>query len=635
MSAPVDKAPNGRTPFFSRLRVRLLALVLLAILPALGLVLYTGFEQRAAARADAEASARRVVKLAAASQKQHFEATRQLLVTLAQLPQVRPERAAECQALFTNLLQLHPIYDNIGGLDAEGKVFASAAPSAPPGLDLSARSYFKLARDTVRSSSPSASARLAVGEYQTNRITGRPTFNMAYPLRVDGEFAGVVFAALDLKWLNQLAARADLPEGTTLTLIDRKGTILVRYLSPDPGKSWIGYTITNKLFLKFLAEGTEGTDSFRGLDGVKRLYAWTPLSRTAGLPDAKVFVGIPEQTAYAAAHRTMRLNLIFLGIVAGLALAAAWTGGDFFVLRQVRGLVEAARRLSKGDLAARSGVVPGPGELGQLARSFDDMAASLQRHVADLERAQSELKAFNEELEQRVLDRTAELRRSNEDLEQFAYVASHDLQEPLRMVTSYITLLRQREGSKLDQNSQQFIAFALDGATRMQQFIQDLLAYSRVGRREGEFEPADLGEACAAALANLQTAIEKAGAKVTFDTLPTVKGELSLLTQLFQNLAGNALKFHGEAPPRIHIGCQRKGAVWELAVSDNGIGIAPQDFERIFVVFQRLHAPERFPGTGIGLSVCKKIVERHGGRIWVESKPGKGATFFFTIPAME
>src|SRR6185503_8533583 len=242
MSVPEDKGGNGRTPFFSRLRARLLALVLLAILPALGLVLYTGFEQRAVARADAEASAMRVVKLAAASQKQHFEATRQLLATLAQLPQVRPDRAADCQALFTNLLQLHQIYANIGGLDVHGKVFASGAPLPSPEVDLSDRTYFQLARDT---------GKFAVGEYQMGRITGRPSFNMAHPLRVDGKFAGVVFAALDLKWLNQLAARADLPEGTTLTLIDRKGTILVRYQSPDPGKSWVGHRITNEVFLKF------------------------------------------------------------------------------------------------------------------------------------------------------------------------------------------------------------------------------------------------------------------------------------------------------------------------------------------------------------------------------------------------
>ena len=184
MNEPEDKARNGRTPFFSRLRVRLLALVLLAILPALGLVFYTGFEQRATARADAEANARRVVKLAAASQKQHFEATRQLLSTLAQLPQVRPDRGAEAQALFTNLLQLHPIYANIGGLDAEGMVFASARMPPEPELDLSDQVFFKKARD---------SRKFAVGEYQTNGITGRPTLDMAHPLRVDGKFVGVVF----------------------------------------------------------------------------------------------------------------------------------------------------------------------------------------------------------------------------------------------------------------------------------------------------------------------------------------------------------------------------------------------------------------------------------------------------------
>jgi signal transduction histidine kinase len=624
MSAAVPSPANGRTPFFARLRVRLLVLVLLAILPALGLVLFTGLEQRENARRDAEASARRVVKLAAASQKQHLEATRQLLATLGLLPQVRPERAEECQALFTNLLQLHPIYANIGALDAEGKLFASALP-APRGLDLGDRVYFKIARDT---------GRFAVGEFQVGRISGRPTFSMAQPLKINGRFIGVVFAALDLKWLQQLAARSDLPEGATLTVIDRKGVVLARYQASDNRQDWVGQTITNRPDLaKFLSDGTDTTGTFRGLDGVPRLYASTALNRTAGLPDTHVFVGIPTTAAFASANRQMAQNLIFLGIVAVLAVTAAWTGGDFFVLRQVRGLVEAAKRLSRGDLAARSGVAPGPGELGQLARSFDDMAGAMEKHIADLERAQAELKSLNEQLEHRVLERTTELRRSNEDLEQFAYVASHDLQEPLRMISSYVALLRQREGAKLDPNSQQFIAFALDGAARMQQLIQDLLAYARVGKQGREFEPVECNEACDAALANLEVAIEKAGATVTRDPLPAVNGDLTLLTQLFQNLVGNALKFRGEAAPTVHLGCERKGGEWEFTVRDHGIGIAPQDFERIFVVFQRLHSREKYPGSGIGLSVCKKIVDRHGGRIWVESKPGRGTTFHFTIPA--
>ncbi len=627
MSSSTDRSQQGRAPFFSRLRVRLLALVLLAILPALGLVLYTGFEQRESARLDAEAAARRVVKLAASTQKQQVEATRQLLATLAQLPQVHPSRAAECAALFTNLLQIHGIYANIGAVDARGKLFASALPPAQPGLDYSDRSYFTNARTT---------GRFAGGEYQTGRISGRPTFTMAQPLRENGSFSGVVFAALDLNWLAQFAPRSELPAGATLTLIDRHHVILLRHPPGDLGNSWAGRSVTNfPEFMKFLAEGGDRPRSFPGLDRVTRLYSSTPLHRTAGIPDAHVFVGIPLEAAFANANRTMRQNLTFLGIVAVLALTAAWTGGDFFVLRQVHGLVDAAKRMSKGDLTARSGFDPGPGELGQLARSFDEMAASLETHVADLERAQAGLRALNEQLEHRVLDRTLELRRSNEDLEQFAYVASHDLQEPLRMITSYIALLRQREGGKLDQNSQQFIAIALDGATRMQQLIQDLLAYARVGNQGREFEPVECQEACDAALANLELAIETAGATVTRDTLPRVKGDLTLLTQLFQNLVGNALKFRGEAPPQVHVGCGRRGGEWEFYVRDNGIGIAPQDFERVFVVFQRLHSREKYPGTGIGLSVCKKIVERHGGQIRVESRPGKGTTFYFTLPALE
>ncbi|MEY2408491.1 MAG: hypothetical protein QOF48_1161, partial [Verrucomicrobiota bacterium] len=504
---------------------------------------------------------------------------------------------------------------------------ASAIPPPEPHYSLADRRYFIIASNSFK---------FAVGEFQIGRISRRPSVTMAHPLRINGRFGGVVFAALDLKFLNQLAARSDLPEGATLTVVDRRGTILVRHQIPDSGRNWIGTTITNTpQVAKFLAEGSDMTGTFRGMDGTKRLYAATALSRTGGLPDAHVFVGIPVEAAFANANRTMRQNLAFLGIVAVLALTAAWTGGDFFVLRQVHGLVDAAKKMSRGDLTARAGFDPGPGELGQLAKSFDEMAASMETHVANLERAQSELRALNEQLEQRVLDRTLELRRSNEDLEQFAYVASHDLQEPLRMVTSYITLLRQREGPKLDPNAQQFIAIALDGATRMQQLIQDLLAYARVGTQVRQLVTVECQEACDAALSNLHLAIEKAGATVTHDPLPRVTGDLTLLTQLFQNLIGNALKFRGEAPPCVHVGCARHGAEWEFFVRDNGIGIAPQDFERVFVVFQRLHSQDKYPGTGIGLSVCKKIVERHGGHIRVESKPGKGTTFFFTMPATD
>lgn len=228
---------------------------------------------------------------------------------------------------------------------------------------------------------------------------------------------------------------------------------------------------------------------------------------------------------------------------------------------------------------------------------------------------------------------TEELARSNKELEEFAYVASHDLQEPLRMVSSYLSLLERRYKGKLDQDADDFIHFAVDGATRMQQLIKDLLTYSRVGTRGKPFVPTDSYQALAAALDNLQIAVQEQEAVITHDPLPTVMADSSQLTQLFQNLVGNAIKFHGAEKPAIHVSASEKGGEWVFAVRDNGIGIAPENFERIFVIFQRLHTREEYPGTGIGLSVCKRIVERHGGRIWVESELGKGTVFHFTLAA--
>jgi PAS domain S-box-containing protein len=228
-----------------------------------------------------------------------------------------------------------------------------------------------------------------------------------------------------------------------------------------------------------------------------------------------------------------------------------------------------------------------------------------------------------------------DLQRSNTELEQFAYIASHDLQEPLRMIASYTQLLERRYKDRLDDDAREFIAYAVDGARRMQTLINDLLLYSRVGTRARAFEPVETATAFAHALDNLQVAVEEAGAQVTHDTLPAVNGDLTQLTQLLQNLLGNALKFRAAAPPRIHLSAERQGEEWLFRVRDNGIGIAPEDSERIFLVFQRLHSREEYSGTGIGLAVCQKIVERHGGRIWVESQVGQGATFCFTLPTQE
>ncbi len=226
----------------------------------------------------------------------------------------------------------------------------------------------------------------------------------------------------------------------------------------------------------------------------------------------------------------------------------------------------------------------------------------------------------------------AELSRSNQELQQFAYVASHDLQEPLRMVASYVQLLARRYKGKLDSDADEFIEFAVDGANRMKQLIQDLLSYSRVNSRGKDFALTDCEAVLAQTLLSLQLAIEESGAEVTHDPLPKVMADDSQLGQLFLNLVGNGIKFRGEEPPKVHIGVADQGDAWCFSVRDNGIGIDPQYGERIFEIFQRLHGKNEYSGTGIGLAVSKKIVSRHGGRLWMESSPGAGATFLFTLP---
>ncbi|MBC6451662.1 sensor histidine kinase [Actinokineospora xionganensis] len=311
------------------------------------------------------------------------------------------------------------------------------------------------------------------------------------------------------------------------------------------------------------------------------------------------------------------VTLLLVFLAATLAMRQAVVG-------PIGRLATAVRRVADGDFQHEVRVTGGPKEVIELSGDVDQMR---KRIVTDLA-AQREV---NAELDVR----TEDLARSNAELEQFAYVASHDLQEPLRKVASFCQLLERRYKGQLDERADQYIGFAVDGAKRMQVLINDLLAFSRVGRHptpQVEIECADLVDQAKADLAEL---IEESDAKIEVGPLPTVVGERALLAGVFQNLIGNAVKFRGEDPPRVRIDAVRKDEDWEFSVSDNGIGIAPEYAERVFVIFQRLHAKEAYEGTGIGLAMCRKIIEYHGGRIWIdtEEEPGAlGTEIRFTLP---
>ena len=259
--------------------------------------------------------------------------------------------------------------------------------------------------------------------------------------------------------------------------------------------------------------------------------------------------------------------------------------------------------------------------------------------ITDRKQAEEALRQLNEALETKVQERTTELEqrareleRSNAELQQFAYVASHDLQEPLRTISSYTELIAEEYHDRLDEEANEYIDFIVDGAARMQQLIKDLLAFSRVGTRGKAFSPISCETVIQKVLVNLKLAIEERHAAVTYDALPVVVADQSQMHQLLQNLISNALKFRSQEPPHIHISATLLQDKWEFCVRDNGIGIDSEYFEQIFEIFQRLHSRRHYDGTGIGLAICRKIVQRHGGRIWVDSSPGKGASFYFTLP---
>lgn len=404
------------------LRVRLLLLVLLAIIPVLGLTLYTNFEMRRLVVEDVRKETLRLARFVANGQEDTIKDIQQLLFALAQLSEVQQPDSAACSILFTQLLKQYPQYALLGVVSLEGNVFCSALP-ADRSLNLADKPFFQRAIATQS---------FTISSYQTDPFTGKATLLFGYPvLNENNNVQAVVFASLDLTWLNQLAIQAQLPEGSTFTMLDRNRTILARY--PDPDR-WVGRSAPEAPMIEtMLTQQGEGTAEATGLDGVQHLFAFTPLRSTPGGGNVYVSVDIPTTIAFATANRVLASSLGVLGLVTFLTLTAAWYGSNLFILRQVDRLVDTTRRLSTGNLTVRTGLSYGQGELDQLAQAFDEMAASLERYVAERDQAQEALQESQRALATLLSNLPGMAYRSQND----SYRTMHFVSEGCFALTGY------------------------------------------------------------------------------------------------------------------------------------------------------------------------------------------------------
>ncbi|MET8062113.1 ATP-binding protein [Micromonospora sp. NPDC005686] len=327
--------------------------------------------------------------------------------------------------------------------------------------------------------------------------------------------------------------------------------------------------------------------------------------------------------------------LVVLLIIAALVVTTAGVvmllSLDRILIRPLAALVSQVREVADGDYRHHI-EGSGPPEFRRLAEDIDQMRMKIARELDEVREARERIEWVNSQLQKQA----EELTRSNRDLEQFAYVASHDLQEPLRKVASFCQLLQRRYAGQLDERADQYIAFAVDGAQRMQRLINDLLAFSRIGRLTTGFTEVDLNKVMGDVAGQTEAALQYADAELTWGEMPTIRGEEPLLTNLLVNLVSNSVKFRRpDVPPKVHVSARLVDGEWEISCRDNGIGIEPEFADKIFVIFQRLHSKDAYPGTGIGLAIVKKIVEYHGGRVWVDTDADEGTTIRFTLPALE
>jgi PAS domain S-box-containing protein len=668
-------------PLLVNLRARLVALVLLALIPALALILFIAWEERGLETTETFEDAQRLVRLFSQDQERYIEGARQLLIALAQLPDVRDGNTRSCNALFANLEAQYPLYANFGAIWPDGKLYCSAVPFEGV-VDLSDRSYFRRAVE---------SRDFAIGDYQIGRLTKKPTLNFGYPVSDEtGKIKAVVFAALDLGWLNSRVAEVDLPAGSVLSVIDYRGTVLARH--PDR-ENWIGKSAPELPVFKTVLTRRKGTAQMAGADGVRRLYAFASLK---GGPsgDAYVIVGIPEAAAFANVHRSLLRNLVWLGLVAVLALAAAWFIGNPFVVSyiseriraqearlQLAAIVESsddaiigktlegtitswnrgAERIygyAEHEIIGRSIATLAPPErkdeitdiLERLKRGEriehyetvrvrkDGKPIDVYLTVSPVSDASGKVTGLST-IARDITERKRLEQEANRLRADFTAMIIHDLRSPLTTIMSGAGMMEEGLAGPVNPDQKKWLGKIQASSRHMVDLISEFLDLSKIeaGRIELLKEEVDLHGLVKNCLDNYLIVARDKGVSLISSLspeLPRIWADPRRLEQVFANLVSNAIKFT-PAGGKIEVnGALENGDRIQLSVSDTGPGIPPRELGQIFQKYRQTLSGKmsQHKGTGLGLVICKMIVEAHGGKIWVESQEGGGTAFFFSLP---
>ena len=601
--------------YISTLRSRLILITILTAIPGIFLLLQAGINQRNQAIRAAQNEVTHLANVASSVEELMVDNAKSFLLTVTHLPTVREQRYDECNFIFWHLFEEHfEYYSAFYVADLQGNIVCSPPEKhAPPDFE-SCDHYQQLiqADDFV------------VSGYHICRVTGKAVMSVGYPVYdMQNRFTNVANVSLDLIWFYDFAQDAGLPPGGELIVMDESGTILSHYPNND---RWRGYRLPDSNIVAQLHQQKSGTIVGEGLSGKETIYAISEIDGTTGY--LTVIMGIPTSIQFEAANFTLRRNVGIMIVVVAFVLILMWILGDVLIVRQAQSLVDATQKLAKGDLSARSGVSYSIGELGQLAQSFDNMAQEIAERERERDRNEAALKEY-----------TLNLEHSNEELRNFTNVASHDLQEPLRKIQTFGEMLQDRYSGDLDSRGLNYLQRVRDSASKMQLLLTELLTFSRAINPEQQYAKVDLEQTVRQVLIDLDWQVEEKEAVVKISPLPVIEAAQVQISQLFQNLISNALKFHSLGrPPEIDIyspypknQTDAEGMV-EIRIQDNGIGFNEKYLDRIFQPFQRLVSSSDYPGIGMGLTICRKIVDNHGGTISAHSSPGKGTTLVLRLP---